>query len=129
MLGRTSGGSYGRLWRLARSCPFNSMAPVLAIADLVADRLSAMPIDLVGETSTPIATGPSVGRTHERSTRTATTHPSRLNRKQRKELARRLQSADPDSTSSIRTPRALTSATASITSPSVAIAIASGAPV
>jgi hypothetical protein len=38
MLAWTSGGSYGRLWRLARSCPFNSMAPVLAIADLVADR-------------------------------------------------------------------------------------------
>src|SRR6202045_3208186 len=29
---------------LARSCPLNSMAPVLAIADLVADRLSSTPI-------------------------------------------------------------------------------------
>jgi hypothetical protein len=29
--------SYGRWFSLARSCPFNSMAPVLAIADMVAD--------------------------------------------------------------------------------------------
>ena len=44
MLAGTTGGSYGRLWQLARSCPFNSMAPVLAIADLVADRLALRPI-------------------------------------------------------------------------------------
>ena len=44
---------------LARFCPFNSMAPVLAIADLVADRFSSdADRDPVGETSTPIATGP-----------------------------------------------------------------------
>jgi hypothetical protein len=44
---------------LARFCPFNSMAPVPAIADLVADRLFVeADRDPVGETSTPIATGP-----------------------------------------------------------------------
>jgi hypothetical protein len=44
---------------LVRSCPFNSMAPVLAIADLVADRsIVDADRDPVGETSTPIATGP-----------------------------------------------------------------------
>src|ERR1700681_442763 len=44
---------------LARSCPLNSMAPVLAIADLVADRfLIDADRDPVGETLTPIATGP-----------------------------------------------------------------------
>ena len=44
MLARPRAASYGRLFTLARSCPFNSMVPVLAIADLVADRLSLIPI-------------------------------------------------------------------------------------
>jgi hypothetical protein len=38
---------------LARFCPFNSMAPVLAIADLVADRLSLMPIVTPSGAKTP----------------------------------------------------------------------------
>src|ERR1700676_3622357 len=81
---------------LARSCPLNSMAPVLAIADLVADRfLIDADRDPVGETLTPIATGPPLV-SHTRGARAWPPHERQgLNRKQRRELARRLQAADP----------------------------------
>src|SRR2546430_5120703 len=52
---------------LARSCPFNSMAPVLAIADLVADRLMSMPIVTPLERLRHLSQPGRPGLTHERS--------------------------------------------------------------
>jgi hypothetical protein len=45
---------------MARSCPFNSMAPVSAIADMVADhrRRSTIIVTPLERLNTPIATGP-----------------------------------------------------------------------
>ena len=78
---------------LARSCPFNSMAPVLAIADLVADRLSSTPNVTPIERLRHLSQPGRPGSHFRRGASMAATRP--LNRKQRIERARRLQSADP----------------------------------
>ncbi len=58
IVARTRRGKLRPTLAMARSCPFNSMAPVLAIAELVADIVVDDDRDPVGETHTPIATGP-----------------------------------------------------------------------
>ena len=71
------------------------MAPVLAIPGMVADCCPAgQEFDPVGEIFKPIATGPSLVHLQKEETEMA---PDKklLNRKQRKELVRRMRSEDP----------------------------------
>jgi transposase len=76
-------------------CPRVSMAPVLAITGMVAGTANRASFDPVGEISKPFVTGPNPSRVQEEEDRMRKDKRVQGNRRERKELARRLKSEDP----------------------------------
>ena len=76
-------------------CPRVSMAPVLAITGMVAGTANRASFDPVGEISKPFVTGPNPSRVQEEEDRMRKDKRVKGNRRERKELARRLKSEDP----------------------------------
>ena len=71
------------------------MAPVLAITGMVAGTANRASFDPVGEISKPFVTGPNPSRVQEEEDRMRKDKRVKGNRRERKELARRLKSEDP----------------------------------